>query len=107
MSEIWDRVFELIQQRDIRVSEHGYDELEDDNITVREIISGADKAFVIEEYPDYPKGQCVLVLQSDRACMPIHVVWGIPHGLSSPAVMVTAYRPDTEKWSNDFRRRKS
>lgn len=106
MSEIRDRVLELIQQRDIRISEHGYDELADDDITVREIISGSDKAFVIEEYPDYPKGQCVLVLQNDRACLSIHAVWGIPHGLSSHAVLVTAYWPDPEKWTNDFRRRK-
>lgn len=27
---------------------------------------------------------------------PNHVVWGIPIGKSSPAVIVTAYRPDPE-----------
>jgi hypothetical protein len=37
---------------------------------------------------------------------PIHVVWGIPRDATSPAVLVTAYRPDPERWSDDFRRRK-
>jgi hypothetical protein len=31
---------------------------------------------------------------------------GIPKGSSSPAVLVTAYRPDPERWMDDFRRRK-
>ena len=38
---------------------------------------------------------------------PIHVVWGIPKGARSPAVLVTAYRPDPAKWSSDFIRRMS
>jgi|GEM_PF-7069898 len=38
--------------------------------------------------------------------MPIHVVWGIPKNLKAPAVIVTAYGPDPEKWVDDFKRRK-
>jgi len=48
----------------------------------------------------------VLVLQKDLNENPIHTVWGIPAGKTSPAVLVTAYRPSLEKWSDDFRRRK-
>jgi hypothetical protein len=33
---------------------------------------------------------------------PVHVIWGIPKGKDSPAVLVTAYRPDPERWSDDF-----
>jgi len=55
---------------------------------------------------EYPKGPSALVLQSDRGGRPIHVVWGIPRGESSPAVLVTAYRPDPDRWTDDFQRRK-
>ena len=74
MSKTLDLVRALVARGDARVSAHGYDELAADGIQVREIIGGLDRAVVVEDYPDYPKGPCVLVLQQDRGGRPIHVV---------------------------------
>jgi hypothetical protein len=52
---------------------------------------------MIDDDPDYAKGPCFLVLQEDAQGNPLHVVWGIPKGASSPAVVVTAYRPDSHR----------
>ncbi len=106
MSNTWDNIIRLIKNGDIKISEHGYDELAADGITVREIVAGSPGGTIVEEYPEYPKGPCILIMQKDREGHPIHVVWGIPRGLTSPAVLVTAYRPDPERWVDDFRRRK-
>ena len=106
MSEIFEKVIELINQGEIRISNHGYDELSEDGLLVKDVIIGIKEGKVVEDYPDYPKGPCVLVLQKDKGGNPVHVVWGIPKGISSPAVLVTAYKPDRLLWSEDFMERR-
>lgn len=106
MGNMFEEILELIQRYDVRISDHGYEELSQEDIFVRDIMAGVSAGTVVEEYPEYPKGPCVLVLQRDSKGAPIHVVWGIPKGASSPAVLVTAYRPDPGRWTSDFMRRK-
>ena len=77
-----------------------------DDLTVRELRKGIEDAILVEDYPDFPKGACVLVLQRDENGQPVHVVWGIPKGYHNPAVLVTAYKPDPEYWDNTFQKRK-
>ena len=107
MSNTFKDILKLIQDGEVVVSSHGYDELAEDSLTVREMLSGVFNAVVVEDYPVYPKGRCVLVLQQDQNGKPIHSVWGIPKGNNSPAVLIKAYRPDPNLWSADFLRRKS
>jgi hypothetical protein len=106
LSKTLEQVRALAARGEVRVSLHGYEELAADGIHVRDIMDGLEAAVVVEDYPDYPKGPCVLVLEQDRASRPIHVVWGIPAGRHSPAVVVTAYRPDPAKWDETWRKRR-
>lgn len=106
MNRTFELILDLIDRKEVLISDHGYDELAEDDILVREVLNGVSSAILVEDYPDYPKGPCILMLQKDSQGNPIHVVWGIPRGEVSPAVLVTAYRPNPERWSNNFTRRK-
>jgi hypothetical protein len=106
MSETFHRILHLVQQGEVKISDHGYDELATEGLYSGDALRSIADAVVVEDYPDYPKGPSVLVLHKDRTGEPIHVVWGIPKGKSSPAVLVTAYRPDPQRWERDFLRRK-
>jgi Domain of unknown function (DUF4258) len=106
LSDLLPLVRSLVGAREVRISEHGYDELSDDGLTAREVVAGVQDAVAVEQYADYPKGPCVLCLQKDRAGNPIHVVWGIPKGHDKPAVLVTSYRPDPDRWDERFSRRR-
>ena len=106
MTSTLDRVRSLIALGEVKISNHGYDELAQDGILVRDVVVGIDTATVVKDYPNYGKGPCVPVLQHDREGGPIHAVRSIPQGKDSPAVLVTSYRPDPKLWSSDFLRRR-
>jgi Domain of unknown function (DUF4258) len=106
LSDTLTQIQALVARGVIRISDHGYDELAKDDISVSDISGGIGSAVVVEDYPAAMRGPSVLVLQWDAFRKPIHVVWAIPKGHSEPGVMVTAYRPDQERWSSDFMRRR-
>jgi hypothetical protein len=106
MSETLRRIQTLVLASDVRVSDHGFEELRKDAILIEDVVSNIMTAVLVEDYPDRFRGPSVLTLHHDADGRPIHVVWAIPQE-RRPAVLVTAYRPDPILWDNEFRRRKS
>jgi hypothetical protein len=106
LSDTFARIQALVARGAIRISDHGFDELAEDDISASEVVTGIHGAIVVEDYPAAIKGPSVLVLQKDTFGRNVHAVWAIPKDRSEPAVLVTAYRPDPERWSSDFMKRK-
>jgi hypothetical protein len=62
MSETLERIKELVAAGEARISDHGYDELSADGLSASEIVDGVKAAELVEDYPTFAKGACVLVL---------------------------------------------
>jgi hypothetical protein len=54
VSETFRKVIELIDKGEIRISNHGYDELAEDGLRVKDVMIGIKDGKVVEDYPDYP-----------------------------------------------------
>ena len=105
MSTTFDRARALVRQNDWRASDHAIVRMAEQGILGSALADRIDDGVVVEDYPSYHAGPCVLVLHYDEIG-PVHAVWGIEKGTDRPAVLVTAYRPDPTRWQNDYRTRK-
>src|SRR5438477_11874677 len=105
MGQTLDTIRRLITADRWRFSAHAVRELSADGIVMEPLVTGITAAIVVEDYPDYHKGPCVLVLQRDEFGSPIHLLWGVAKGQDGPAILITAYRPDPSQWSSDFLKR--
>lgn len=74
MSELLEKIRKLVGAGEVRISEHGFDELSADRIAVRDAVRGISNAVVVEEYPASGRGPAILVLEFDGIGQPIHVV---------------------------------
>lgn len=90
--------------KNILFTAHALDEMNSENviITVAEVMQAVTEGEVIEDYPEDRRGHsCLMFHQNDR---PLHVVCA-PKA-HYPAI-ITAYRPDPQKWENDLKTRKT
>jgi Domain of unknown function (DUF4258) len=107
MRETLAAVQALVARGEIRVSRHGFPELAADDLLLDDVVAGLRAAVVVEDYPMAAEAPSVLVLQRDRDNRPIYVVWGVAKRSMTPAILITAHRPDPALWSDDFTRRKA
>ena len=99
------RIMELVREGSAKISDHALDALRDDALTSREVVAGVEMGVVVEDYPEYGKGPCVLVLQRSDDDRPVHALWGLHKGTDRPAALITAYIPDPDRWNAEFMRR--
>ncbi len=84
MDELFIKVQGLIKAGDVLISEHGYDELIEDNLSVRELLDGVINGAVVERYTDYPKGPCLLLLQQDKFAILFMLYGAFRKNLANP-----------------------
>ena len=105
MSETFHRIVSLVARKSYLVSQHALQKFANEQLLIGSVLEGVATGRLLEDYPTYHKGPAVLILQSDENGRPLHSVWGIPKGKSEPAVLVTIYRPDPDRWNGEFTQR--
>lgn len=101
---ILDEIQRAVRARRYYTTGHAETEMEDDNLTVAELLEVTLHAEIIEDYPRaYPFPACLLLAWLGPAA-PVHIVWAFDAS-SGYTAMVTAYRPDPARWSADFKKR--
>ena len=93
----------LCEAQSLRWTNHIAVRLMQRRIETGDILYALVNGEIIEQYPDdYPYPSClVLGLTEDQ--QPLHVVCGMGDG---ELWLVTAYYPDTDEWTDDFRSRR-
>ena len=98
-------IIEAIRANRVRVTDHADEEARADSLHLDEIIFSVLQGEIIEEYEsDRPYPSC-LILGQTHSGVAVHSVWAynIENGW---AVLITAYRPDPERWANWRERKK-
>ena len=95
-----------MSERKFYFTEHALDEIDNDNLSVGDIMIVAESGMVLEKYPkDKPfPSNLKLGYSTDHRSYPIHVVSAVD--LDYRIHIITAYKPSPFKWDIAFNTRK-
>jgi hypothetical protein len=78
MSQTFQAILQLIERGEVRVSAHGYDELAEDGLFVRDVLVNIVDAVIVEDYPTIRR---------------VHVFWCFKAtGKATPSMSCGAFR---------------
>jgi hypothetical protein len=103
VESIIETIKSKVRARKFKYTLHARNEALNDGINIQKTIEIFDKAEMIEDYPDDPRGHSCLILGwLDKK--PVHLVCGIS---GDDIILITIYMPDPERWIDHKIRRLS
>ena len=98
-----DNIRDYVLKYRVDWTNHCLNRLSKRNITIEDVKCAINNGKIIEYYyEDYPFPSC-LILGNTRDNEIIHIVCGISENYVH---MITAYRPDSDKWEDDMKTRR-
>ena len=98
-------IIESIKTDKIRITDHADEEIYNDNLSFEEVFISIVNGEIIENYPDDKPYPSCLIFGENFKNEPIHSVWAY-NKETKASVLITAYRPDSDKWVKWKRRKK-
>ena len=87
--------------RALRITDHAREEMEEESITLAEVLEAIAVGQIIENYPDHRRGSCCLLYGVTNRRRPLHIVCTTSQSL---LVIITVYIPTPPKWINPIER---
>lgn len=98
-----EKLRNICSLKNIEITLHAAKRLEQRGVFIKDVIACIQNGEIIEQYPDdYPFPSC-LILGLSTGNLYLHVVIG---SNLETIWIITAYFPDPQKWTADFRNRK-
>ena len=98
-------IIESVRNNKIRITDHADEEIHNDYLSFEEVFISAINGEIIENYPDDKPYPSCLIYGKNFKNEPIHSVWAY-NKEAKASVLITAYRPDPDKWVKWKRRKK-
>ncbi|MCL2249370.1 MAG: DUF4258 domain-containing protein [Oscillospiraceae bacterium] len=97
------QIQELYQVRAVELTDHYLNMLVKRSISFDDVRSAILSGIIIEQYPDdYPYPSCLILGYAQNE--PLHIVAGLGN---DKLWIITTYKPDVDKWEDDFKTRKA
>lgn len=96
---------QLIFEDGYRATVHAVYEMEEDNLTIGDILKSMHNCEFLEDYPNSEPFPSCLILGFNAYGEPIHMVWGYDKQ-DKEVILITVYRPDPKLWVKYKERRK-
>lgn len=104
MSDPRDTIRSQATVGNVLVTQHAQHEMDEEDITLAEVIEAIASAQVLEDYPDHPRGACCLLFGRSGANRPLHVVCTTAR---PSLIIITVYEPRPPKWRTPMQRSKT
>ena len=85
-------------------TEHVATRLRERGLKRADVIECIENGEIIEQYPDDTPFPSCLILGNCESGESLHIVVGLNNGIL--CCMITAYRPNLDKWESDFKTRR-
>ena len=97
------KIQEQAAKQAIRVTQHAQEEMDEEEITLDEVLEAIAGGQILEDYPEHRRGACCLLYGHTQKERSLHIVCTTAQPL---LILITVYEPLPPKWVSPTQRGK-
>jgi hypothetical protein len=102
MDVILARIQRQAAREALRITQHAQKEMDDEEITLDEVLAAIANGSILEDYSEHKRGACCLLYGRTYTGRPLHIVCTTAQPL---LIIITVYEPLPPKWVSPTQRR--